>query len=204
MVNYWYYYISLLTQPLLTPPSFPREVKEMARESKVPFFDGLYWHLNTKNSWPGCVKIFSSVTQSCPTLWDPIDWNTPGFPVHPQSQELAKTHVHQVGDAIQPYHPLSSPSPSAFYLSQHQGLFQWVNTLHQEAKILRLQHQSFHWIFRTDVLQDGLVGSPCSPRDSQVSSPAPWFKSICSSVLSFLYGPTLTSIHDHWKNHSFD
>ena len=66
------------------------------------------------------------------------------------------------------------------------------------------QHQSFQWIFRTDLLSDGLVGSPCSSRDSQESSPTPQFKSINSSVLSFLYIPTLTSIHDYWKNHSFD
>ena len=65
-------------------------------------------------------------------------------------------------------------------------------------------HQSFQWIFRTDFLYDGLLGSPCSPRDSQESSPTPQFKSINSSALSFLYGPTLTSMHDHWKNHSFD
>ena len=68
----------------------------------------------------------------------------------------------------------------------------------------QLQHQSFQWIFRTDFLQDGLVGSPCSPRGSQESSPTPQFKTINSSVLSFLYSPTLTSIHDYWKNHSFD
>ena len=79
-----------------------------------------------------------------------------------------------------------------------QGLFQWVSSSHQVAKVLEfhLQHQSFQWIFRTDFLQDGLVGSPCSPRDSQESSPAPQLNSINSSVLSFLYRPTLASIHD--------
>jgi len=66
------------------------------------------------------------------------------------------------------------------------------------------QHQSFQWIFRADLLYDGLVGSPCSPRDSQKASQTPQFKSINSSVLSFLYNPTLTSIHDYWKSHSFD
>ena len=78
------------------------------------------------------------------------------------------THVHQVSDAIQPSHPLSSPSPPAFNLSYHQGLFQWVISLHQVDKVLelQLQHQSFQWILRTDFLQDGLVGSPCSPRGS--------------------------------------
>ena len=67
----------------------------------------------------------------------------------------------------------------------------------------QLQHQSFQWIFRTDFLQDGLVGSPCSPRNSQESSPTPQFKSINSLALSFLYNPTLTSIYDYWKNHIF-
>ena len=67
---------------------------------------------------------FSSVAQSCPTLCDPMDCSTPGLPVHHQVLELAQTHIHRVGDAIQPSHPLSSPSPPAFNLSQHQGLFQ--------------------------------------------------------------------------------
>ena len=74
----------------------------------------------------------------------------------------------------------------------------------QSIRVLEIQYQSFQWIFRTDFLQDVLVGSPCSPRDSQESSPTPQFKSINSSALTFLYSPTLTSIHDHWKNHSFD
>ena len=99
---------------------------------------------------------------------------------------------------------LVSSSPPALNLSQHQGLFQWVSSSHQVARVSEFQHQSFQWIFRTDLLSDWLVGSPCSLRDSQESSPTPQFKSIDSSVLSFLYGPTLTSIHDHWKNHSFD
>ena len=98
------------------------------------------------------------------------------------------------------------PSPPAFSLSQNQGLFQWVSSLHQVVKVLefQIQHQSFQRIFRTDFLQDGLVGSPCSPRASQESSSTPQFKSINSSALSFLYNPTLTSIHDYWKNHRFD
>ena len=77
---------------------------------------------------------------------------------------------------------------------------------HQVARLLefQLQHKSFQWIFRTDRLQDGLVGSPCSPRDSQESSPTSQFKRANSLVLSFFYSPTLTSINDHWKNHSFD
>ena len=95
----------------------------------------------------------SSVAQSCLTLCNPMDCSTPGFPVLHQPPELA-THVHWVGDAIQPSHPLSSPSPPAFNLSQHQGLFKWVSSSHQVAKVLefQLQHQSFQWIFRTDFL----------------------------------------------------
>ena len=101
--------------------------------------------------------------------------STPGLPVHHQLPEFTQTHVHQVGDAIQPSHPLSSPSPPAPNPSQHQGLFQRVNSSHEEAKVLefQLQHQSFQWTPRTDLLQDGLVGSPCSPRDSQESSQTP-------------------------------
>ena len=86
------------------------------------------------------------------------------------------------------------------------GCFPWVGSLYQVAKVLefQLQHQSFQWICRTDFLWDGLVGSPCSPRDAQESSLTPQFKSINFSVLSSLYSPNLTSIHDHWKNHSLD
>ena len=88
---------------------------------------------------------FSSVTQSCPTVCDPMDCSTPGLPVHHQLLEPAQTHVHGISDAIQPSHPLSSPSPPAFNLSQHRGLFQGVNPSHQVAKVLefQLQHQSF-------------------------------------------------------------
>ena len=112
-----------------------------------------------------------SLTQLCPTLCDPMDCSTPGFFVHHQLLQPAQTHVPRVSDAIQPSHPLLSPSPLAFNPSQHQGLFQWVSSSHQVAKVLefQLQHQSFQWIFSTDLLQNGLVGSPCSPRDSQES-----------------------------------
>ena len=148
----------------------------------------------------------SSFAQSCPTLCDPMDCSKPGLHVHHQLPEFTQTYVHWAGDAIQPSHPLSSPSPPAFNLSQHQGLFKWVSSLHEVAKVLefQLQHQSFQWTPRTDLLQSGLVGSPCSPRDSQEFSPTPQFKSINSPVLSFLYSPTLTSIHDYWKNRSLD
>ena len=79
---------------------------------------------------------FSSVAQSCPTLCDPMNHSTPGLPVHHQLPEFTQTHIHQVSDAIQPSHPMSSPSPSAPNPSQHQNLFQWVNSLHEVAKVL--------------------------------------------------------------------
>ena len=97
---------------------------------------------------------FSSVSQSCLTLCDPMDCSTPGLPVHHQLLEFTQTHVHWVSDAIQPSHPLSSPSPPALNLSEHQGLFKWVSCLHNVAKGLEFQpqHQSFQLIFRTDFL----------------------------------------------------
>ena len=97
---------------------------------------------------------FSSVTQSCLTLCHPMDCSMPGFSVHHQLPGLTQTHVHWVGNAIQPPHPLSSPSPPALNLSQHQGLFKWFSSLHQVAKVLelQLQHQSFQWVFRIDLL----------------------------------------------------
>ena len=132
--------------------------------------------------------------------------STPGLPVHHQLTEFTQSCIHQVSDAIQPSHPLSSPSPPASNPSQHQGLFQGVNSSHEVAKVLefQLQHHSLQRNPRADLLQNGLVGSPCSPRDSQESSPTPQFKSINSSALSLLHSPTLTSIHDHRKNHSLD
>ena len=95
-----------------------------------------------------------------------------------------------------------TPSPHDLNLSHHQNLFQWVSSLHLVAKVseLQLQHQPFQWISWIDFLQDGLVRSPCSPRDSNESSPTPQFKSFDSSIL---YGPTLTSIHNYWKTYSF-
>ena len=149
---------------------------------------------------------FSSVAQLSPTLCDPMNRSTPGLPVHHQLPEFTQTQAHWVSDAIQSSHPLSSPSPPAPNPSQHQSLFQWVNFLHEVAKVLefQLQHHSFQSNPRADLLQNGLVGSPCSPRDPQQSSPTPQFKSINSSALSLLHSPTLTSIHDYWKNHSLD
>ena len=104
--------------------------------------------------------------------------------------------------SIQLSHPLSSPSPPPFNLSQHQGLFQWVSPSHQVAKVLelQLQYQSFQWMFRVDLLLNWLIWS-CSPRDSQESSPAAQLERLINSLaLSLLYGPTLTAVLDYWKN----
>ena len=97
---------------------------------------------------------FSSVAQTCLILCDPVNHSTLALPVHHQLLESTQSHVHRVGDAIQPSHPLSSPSPPALNLSQHQGLFQWVNSSHQVAKVLefQFQHQSFQWTPRTELL----------------------------------------------------
>ena len=150
---------------------------------------------------------FSSVQSlSCVWLCDPMNHSTPRTPVHHQFPESTQTHVHWVNDAIQPSHPLSSPSPPALNISQHKGLYQWVSSLHQVTKVLesQLQHQSFQWTpglmsFRMDwvdlVAVQGTLKS---------LSPTPQFKSISSLMLSFPYSPPLTSIHDYWKNHSLD
>ena len=111
------------------------------------------WHVKATDFIQALVQ-FSSVTQSCLTLCDPMDCSTPAYPVHHQLPESTQTHVHWVGDDIQPSHPLSSPSPPALNLSQHQGLFQWVSSSHQKVKVLefQLQYQSLQWIFRMDFL----------------------------------------------------
>ena len=154
----------------------------------------------------GCMYVYIQLLQLCLTLQPHEPQHATPPCVHHQLLEFTQTHVHWVGDAIKSSHPLSSPSPFAFQSSQHQGLFQWVSSLHQVARVMeiQLQHQSFQWTLSSDLLLDGLVGSPCSPRDSQESSPTPKFKSINSSVFFFLYSLTLTPIHDYWKNHSFD
>ena len=108
----------------------------------------------SESSTHTCLVHFSSVAQSCLTLCNPMNHSTPGLPVHHQLPESTQTHVHRVDDAIQPSHPLSSPSPPAINLSQHQGLFKRDNSLHEVAKVLefQLQHQSFQWTPRTDLL----------------------------------------------------
>ena len=155
-----------------------------------------------------CYNCCYSVAKLCLTLCHPMNCSTLGFPVLHCLLEFAQTHVHCVSDAVQPSHHLSSSSPPALNLPQHQGLFQLVHSSHQVAKVLefQLQYQSFQWIFRVDFLSDWLVWSPCSPRHSQMSSPAPLlqFKSITSSALSFLYRPALTYVPDYGKKHSFN
>ena len=143
--------------------------------------------------WTQWEVSVSSVAQSGPTLCDPMNRSTPGLPVHhqlpsPNSCPLSRWCHPTILSSVVPFS--SCPNPH-----QHQGLFQWVSSSHQVAKVLefQLQHQSLQWTPRTDLLQDGLVGSPCSPRDSQDSSPTPQFKSINSLALSFLCSPTLTS-----------
>ena len=96
--------------------------------------------LRNKNTKEYSVQ-FSSVAQSCPTLYDPRNRSMPKLPVHHQLRESTQTHVHWVGDAIQPSHPLSSLSPPALNLSQHQGLFKWVSSSHQMAKVLALKKE---------------------------------------------------------------
>ena len=111
-----------------------------------------------KGQWmciqPQLVQYSSVQLLSRVQFYNPMDCSTPVLLVHRQLPKLTQTHVHWVSDAIQPSHTLVSPSPLAFNLSQHQGLFQWVSSLHQVAKVLefQLQYQSFQWIFRTDLL----------------------------------------------------
>ena len=148
---------------------------------------------------------FSSVTQSRPTLCDPMNRSTPGLPVHHQLLEFTQTHVHRVGDAIQPPHALSSPSPPAPNPSQYQSfpmsqLFAWGGQsagASALASFLPKKSQGWspsEWTGWISLESKGL---------SRVFS-TPQFKSISSSTLSLLHSPTLTSKHDHWKSHSLD
>ena len=149
---------------------------------------------------------FSSVTQSCPTLCNPMDYSMPGFPVHHQLPELAQTHVHWICDVIQPSHSLSSPSPPAFNLYQHHSL--------SKESVLHIRwpnYWSFSFSIRPSNEHSGLISFRIDwfdllavPGTLQESSTTPQFRNINSSVHSFLWGPTLTSIHDYWKNHRFD
>ena len=149
---------------------------------------------------------FSSVTQSCLILCDPMDCSMPGFLGHQQFLELTQTHVHRVGDAIQSSHPLSSPSPPAFSLSQHQSLFQWVSSsklggqsigVSASASVFPMNIQDWFPLWWT-----GWV-SLQSKGFSKVFSNSTVQKHQFFGV-SFLYSPTLTSMHDYQTNHSFD
>ena len=147
---------------------------------------------------------FSSVTQSCPTLCDPINCSTPGLPVCHQLPGSTQTHVHRVGDAIQPSYPLLSLSLPAPNLSQHQGLFKWVSSSQQVANVGVSASVSFLLMNTQDWSPLGWTSwiSLQSKGLSRVFNTQ--FKSINSLALSFLYSATLTSIHDHGKNHSID
>ena len=146
------------------------------------------------------------MAKSCLTLCNHMNCSMPGFPVF-LSPSISRSLLKLMSiELVMSFNHLASgaPSPPALSLSQHQGLFRWVSSLHQVAKVLELQHQSFQWIFRIDFLWDWLGWSPCCSRDSQNSSPTPQFKNNNSSVLSFRYSPTLTSIYDYGKYHSFN
>ena len=142
---------------------------------------------------------FSSL-KSLSHVWicDPRDCSKPGFPVHHQLLELTQTHAHWVSDAIQPSHPLLSPSPLAFNLPQHQFFASGGQSI-----------GSFIFNISPSIEFSGLISFrmdwiSLQSKNSQESSPTPQFKSINSSELSFLYSPTLTTTHNYWKNHSFD
>ena len=153
-----------------------------------------------------CMSTFSasSVTQSCPTLCNPMDCSKQASLSINNSRSVLKLMFTEL---VMPSNHLilGLPFSSCLQSVQDQVPLQWVSSSHQVAKVLefQLQRQSFWWIFWIDFLEDGLVGSSCSPKDSQESFPALQFKSINSSALSFLYSPTLTATHDYWKN-SFD
>ena len=149
---------------------------------------------------------FSSVRSlSRLRLCNPMDCSIPGLPVHHQLPKFTQTHVHWVGDAIQPSHPLPSPSPPALNLSQHQGLFHWISSSHQVAKLLV---SASAWVVPMNTQEGSPLGSTdwisLQSKGPQEASPTPQFKSISSSALNILYGSTLTSIHDYWKNHSLN
>ena len=151
--------------------------------------------------------MFSSV-QSLSRVWlcDPMNRNTPGLPVHHQLSESTQTHVHCVGDAIQPSHPLSSPFPPAFNLSQHQGSFpmSWFfasggQSIGVSVSISVLPMNIQGWF---PLVWTGWISLQSKGLSRDFSNTT--FQSINSSALNFLYSPTLTSIHDHWKNRSLD
>jgi len=159
-------------------------------------------------------SLASQFSHSVMSDSDPMNCSMPGLPVHHQLLESTQTHVLWVGDAIQPSHSLLFPSPPTPNPSQHQSLFQWVSSSHQVASesALRIRWPKY-WSFSFNISHSnehpGLISFRIDWLDLlavqgtlQESSLTPQFKSISSSALSFLYSSTLTSIHDHWKNHS--
>ena len=168
-------------------------------------------NLLLKEHWPNRYCCCCSVAKWGPTLCNPMDCVTCqaslSFTI---SLSLLKLRsMHWVNDAIQSCHPLSSPSPPALNLSQHQDLFKWVGSLHQVAKVLELGASASASVLSMNIQGwfplglTGLISLLENPRDSHESSPEPQFKSINFLVLSLLYGPALKSIHDYWKNYSF-
>ena len=145
----------------------------------------------------------SSVAQSCPNPCDPMNHSEPGLTVHHQLLESTQTHVHRVGDAIQPSHPLSSHSPPALNLSP-LGSFQISQLFTSGGQSTGVSAStSVHPMNTQDLSPSEWTGwISLQSKDSQEFSPTPQFKSINSSALSFLYSPTLTSTHDHWENNS--
>ena len=166
--------------------------------------EGLASDPNTFNS---LLTQFGSVAQSCPTLCDPMNCSTPGLPVHHQLPESIQTHIHRVSDAIQPSHPLSALLflPSIFlsirvFSNESALCIRWPKYWSFSFNISPANEHPGLISFRMDWLDLLAVQGT----HSQESSPTPHFKSINSLALSFLHSPTLTSIHDHWKNHSLD
>ena len=153
-----------------------------------------------------CAHLFCcSVTQLCLTLCDPTDCSTPAFPVLHYLLEFVQTHVHWVSDAVQLSHPLSSPSPPCLQCFPASGSFPMSQFFASGGQSIGVSASALVFLMNIqDWIWDWLIWYPCSPRDSQDTSPTPQFKSINSSVLSFLYSPTLTFIHDSWKKHCFD
>ena len=174
---------------------------KMGGENNIHLISGFG---DNKWFWSCCC----SVVQSCLTFCNPIDCSTPGFPVLHHLPELAQTHVHRVSDAIQLSHPLLSPSPSALNLSILPSIRVFSNEL--ALPIRWPEYWSFSFNISSSSEHPGLISfrmdwlDLLAVQETLKSFPTPQFKSINSSVLSFLYSPTLTSIHDYWKNHSLD
>ena len=167
--------------------------KNISKTTKLSIFSNILWY--------GCQKALqlSSVAQLCPTLCEPMNRRLPGLPVHHQLPSIVSVIHPAISSFVIPFSscPQFLPASESFPMSQ---LFAWGG----QSTGVWPQHDSLQRKPRADVLHNGVVGSPCSPRDSHESSPTAQFKSINSSALSFLHSPTLTSIHDHWKNHSLE